>query len=218
LGKKESDFSSEIWKVGLKLTTIMDRMKEELNQKDNLRMRKCLKALAKAQGQLLKAFSSFDSSFKISPDAVESWEHFLAKNYLLRKIPSQRISPEFGLGGCIFDVVAKLGKEYVIMEAETAPVSCVEKTKKIKPVIASLASEMPETFDTKSRIILSQIRKQLKKGKPIRLIFVVTRKPTTSTLKSIKHEENVLIRPEVYYVNRFPPFEMSSNLLENIRV
>jgi len=172
LGKKESDFSSEIWKVGLKLTTIMDRMKEELNQKDNLRMRKCLKALAKAQGQLLKAFSSFDSSFKISPDAVESWEHFLAKNYLLRKIPSQRISPEFGLGGCIFDVVAKLGK----------------------------------------------VREQLKKGKPIRLIFMVTRKPTTSTLKSIKHEENVLIRPEVYYVNRFPPFEMSSNLLENIRV
>jgi hypothetical protein len=216
LGKEDNDFSSEIFEVGDRLTGIMDRMREKLGQKGNYRMKKCFRALVKAQGELLKAFSSFDDTYKIAPEAGETWEHFLAKNFLIKEIPREHIFPEFGFRGCVFDVVAKIGGEYVIIEAETVPAKCVEKARKIKAVIASLMSEMPETSDADSVRLLSQIRGQLKNGKPIRLIFVVSARPYTSTLKDIKNEGNTLVHPEVYHIKRIPPFGKSSNLLEHI--
>ena len=213
-----SDFSNEIWEVGDKLTAIMDRIKDKLKKKDNFRIRKCLKALAKAQGQLLKAFFTFDPSYKIPPEAGETWEHFLAKNYLIKGLPPQHIFAEFGLGGCVFDVLAKIGEEYAIMEAETNPGKCVEKARKIKTTIADFVSKKLETSELDSSLVLSEIREQLEGRKPLRLIFVVTRKPNTSTLKDIKKEADALIHPEVYYVNKIPPFKKSSNLLEKIQI
>jgi len=218
LGDIESDFSNRIWNVGDKLTIIMDQMKEELKRNDDLRMAKCVRALAKAQGQLLKAFFTFDPSYKILPEAGETWEHFLAKNYLIKELPSEHIFPDYGLGGCIFDVLAKFGDEYTIIEAETIPIKCVEKARKIKTILADLASGKLQTLEPSSNQVLSDIKKHLQHGKPLRLIFVVTREPLGSTLKDIKKEQDDLVHPEVYYVSRIPPFKRSSNLLEKIQI
>ena len=212
----ESDFSNEIWEVGSKLTMIMDRMKEELKRNGNLRLKKCLRALAKAQGQLLKAVSTFNNSYKVPLEAGETWEHFLAKNYLVTEIPLQHIFPEIGFGGCRFDVLAKIGEEYIIIEAETDSGKCAEKVRKIKTAITILMSEKLETLDQDTNRILAGIREQLKGKKPLRLIFILTSKPMTSTLKSIKKEQDALVQLEVYHVNRIPPFKKSSNLLDTI--
>jgi hypothetical protein len=216
LGNDMSDFSNELWKVFDKLTAIMDRMKEELKRNDDLAMKKCLRALVSSQGQLLKAICAFDPSYKIPLEAGETWEHFLAENYLVKEIPSEHIFPKFGLGECIVDVVAKIGGESVIIEAETVSGKSVEKARKIKTILTDLVSEKLKILEPS--LTFSEIKEHLKSGKPLRLIFVTTRKPSTLTLQDIKKEENSLINLEVYYVNRIPPFEISSNLLEKIQI
>lgn len=114
----------------------MDQIKEELKHNDNseesARTKRALRSLVSSQGQLLKAFFSLDPSYKIPPLAGETWEHFLAKNCLMRELRPENIFAERGVGGCVFDVLAKIGEEYVIVEAETKPSKCVEKAKKLK--------------------------------------------------------------------------------------
>lgn len=167
---------------------------------------------------MLKAICALDPSYKIPLDARETWEHFLAKNSLVKELPSEHIFPEFGLGECVFDVLARMGGEHVIIEAETDSSKCVEKARKTKTTLANLVSEKLESLEPSSSLIFSEIKKQLKGGKAMRLIFVTTRRPITLTLQDIKKEEDAFIHLEVYYINRIPPFEISSNLLERIQL
>lgn len=213
----KSDFSNEIWEVGDKLTAIMDQMKEELAQKDDSTLRTSLIALAKAQGQLLKALSTFDDSFKVPLEAHETWQHFLAKNCLVTSVPRQNIFPEFNLGGCIVDVLIKINDDYVVIEAETNPTKCVEKVRKIKKALRTLHSERFENLDTTQSQVLTGIRNQLEIKRSLRSVFVLTRNPMTWTLESIKEEEDVPIRLEVYYVDTRPPFKVSADLLNGIQ-
>lgn len=127
LSEKAERFKSEIRDVGDRLTSIMDQMKKTLKNNDSLEMKRALRALVSSQGRLLQAYFSLDSSYKVPPDTVESWDHFLAKNQMINELnpsidPSD-ISSELGIGNVRFDVIAKINGEYVIVEAETDPLN-----------------------------------------------------------------------------------------------
>jgi hypothetical protein len=216
LSKKGNEIRDEISKVLGRLTSTLDRVKEELEHSDDLTIRNCVKALASAQGQLFKAYFSLDPSYKIPLQTGETWGHFLAKNALVERLSPEDISAEVRIGDCVFDVVGRIGEEYVIIESETKSSRCIGKIEKIKTEIGNLVSGKIELFEEGSNPIFSKIKKQLMIGKPIRLVFAVTgkRKPNLATLNNIKKAESPLIRPEVYYVDRLPPFEISSDLLQ----
>jgi len=216
LSNDEHDFPRGISAILKRLTTLMDQMKEELKHNDSSEMKRALRALVSSQGQMLKAFFSLDTSYRVPQTAGETWEHFLAKNCLIKGLSSENIFPEVGIGGCVFDVVAKIGGEYVIIETETKTSKCIEKTTRIKKTIGEFLSEKVGILEQNIDSIFSEIKKQLEDGKPVRLIFVVTRKPNTSTLREIKKVGDAFLHPEVYYVSRIPPFQESSNLLEEI--
>lgn len=201
----------------------MDRMKKEQKNNDSLEMKRALRALASSQGRLLQAYFSLHSSYKVPPDTVESWDHFLAKNQMVNEldssIDSSDISSELGIGNVRFDVLAKIGGEYVIVEAETYPPECIKKMERIKKVVNDLVSgELGRSIDSSAKEFL-RIKRQLEMGKPLRVIFAVTRNPIKSTLENIKKAEDARVHPEVYYVNPLPEegsFEVSIDLLQSI--
>lgn len=209
-------FREEIFKICERLTSTMDRMRQKLEGNDNLQIARAVKALASAQGQLLKAYFSLDPTNKISLVAGETFQHFLAKNILAKELLLEDISIEVGIGDCIVDVIGRVGEEYVILEAETIPTKCIQKTEKIKNAIADVLSGKISILEESRDSIFQKIKEQLKIGKPVKLIFAVTKMPNQSTLNEIKKAEDHLIRPEVYYVSRLPPFEISHNLLQEI--
>jgi hypothetical protein len=203
----------EIFKIVERLTSTMDQMKQELMFNGNSLIKYAVRALASAQGQLLKAYFSLDPSNRIPPAAGETFQHFLAKNSLAQKLLLNDVCYEVGIGDCVVDVVGRIGDEYVILEAETIPTNCVQKVEKIKNELVKVLSGKISILNENENSILKGIKRQIITGKPIRLIFAVTRMPNKSTLNNIKKAENYLIHPEVYYVNKQPPFKISSNLL-----
>jgi hypothetical protein len=228
LSNKAERFKNEIWEVGTRLTSIMDRMRKALKNNDNLIMKRALRSLVSAQGRLLQAYFSLDSSYKVPPDARESWDHFLAKNQIVNQLnpsidPSD-ISSELGIGSVRFDVIVKIDGEYVVVEAETCAPDCVKKMEKIKETVNLFNSgeldrsiEVLDDEDTKK--VLLGIKRQLQAKKPWRVIFAVTSEPNPSTLENIKKAGDFLACPEVYYVNPVPKegsFEVSPNLLQNV--
>jgi hypothetical protein len=215
LNKNGNNFRDEIFKTGERLTSTMDRMKENLKHNDDLRIKLALKASASAQSQLLKAYFSLDPSNEVPLVVGESFEHFIAKNNLVKKLSVEDVSDEVPLGGgCVVDVVGRIGKEYVIIETETIPTKCIEKTGKIKNAIVSILSGETMILEEGNDPIFPKIKKQIEARRPMRLIFAVTRKPYLSTLDEIRKAGNSTIRPEVYHVNRLPPFKISPNLLK----
>lgn len=216
MNKKGNDFRDEIFKTCEKLTFTMDRMRKELKHNEDLQIARAVKALASAQGQLLKAYFSLDPSNQIPLAAGETFAHFLSKNILVKKLSLRDISDEVGIGDSVVDVVGRIGNEFIIIEAETIPTKCIEKIEKLKNAITDIVSGKITILEESSDSIFQKIKNQLATGKPIRLIFGVTRMPYQSTLKDIKKSEDSLIHPEVYYINKLPPFEISSNLLQDI--
>lgn len=201
----------------------MDQMKKALKNNDSLEMKRALRALASSQGRLLQAYFSLDSSYKVPSDTVESWDHFLAKNQMINELnpsinPSD-ISSELGIGNVRFDVIAKIDGEYVIVEAETDPPKCIKKIERVKRTVNNLVSgEFDLSIDNSAKEFL-EIKRQLQTGKPLRVIFAVTRNPINATLENIKKAEDSRIRPEVYYVNPRPKegyWEVSPNLIQDI--
>ena len=206
----------EIFKIVERLTSTMDQMKQKLMVNDNSLIKYAVRALASAQDQLLKAYFSLDPSNRIPLAVGETFQHFLAKNSLVQKLLLDDVYYEVGIGDCIVDVVGRIGNEYVILEAETIPIKCIQKVEKIKNELVKVLSGKISILNENENSILQRIKRQLITGKPIRLIFAVTRMPNKSTLSNIKKAENYLIRPEVYYVNKLQPFKISSNLLHEI--
>jgi len=206
----------EIFKIVERLTSTMDQMKQKLMVNDNSLIKYAVRALASAQDQLLKAYFSLDPSNRIPLAVGETFQHFLAKNSLVQKLLLDDVYYEVGIGDCIVDVVGRIGNEYVILEAETIPIKCIQKVEKIKNELVKVLSGKISILNENENSILQGIKRQLITGKPIRLIFAVTRMPNKSTLNNIKKAENYLIRPEVYYVNKLQPFKISSNLLHEI--
>lgn len=195
----------------------MDRMKQELKGNDDLETKLALKALASAQDQLIKAYFSLGSSNKVPLVVPERSEHYIAKNTLVTKLSVEDIYSEVPIGGgSIVDVLGRIGKEYVIIEAETIPTKCIKKAEKIKNAIADILSGKTTPIEEDSDPIFPKIKKQIEMGKPMRLIFAVTGMPNKSTLNEIRKAEGSVIQPEVYYVDSNPPFKISVNLLKRI--
>lgn len=195
----------------------MDRMKQKLKGNDDLETRLALKALASAQSQLLKAYLSLDSSNKVPLVVGETCEHYIAKNNLVKKLSVDDVCCEVPIGGrSIVDVLGRIGKEYVVIEAETIPTKCIKKVEKIKNAIVDILSGKTTVLEEDSDPIFPKIKKQIEMGKPIRLIFAVTGMPYKSTLEEIRKAEGSVIQSEVYYVNSSPPFKTSANLLKRI--
>jgi hypothetical protein len=214
LGKKEGDIREDISRTGKSLTSIMDRMRAKLDRDDDPQTWLALKALASAQGQLLKANLSLDPSNKIPLVVGEKLEHFIAKNNVVKELSVEDILDEVPIGDSRVDVIGRISREYIIIEAETIATKCIGKVEKIKSAIANILSGKTVIPEGRGGQILSKIKRQVTTGKPIRLIFAVSRRPYKSTLRDIKKTEDSMIKPEVYYVNREPPFEISSNLLQ----
>lgn len=190
-------------KLIVDLTSLMEQLKEELRYNDNETIKKALPSIWSSQSQLIKARSWLSKSYKIPPDAVESWQHFRAKNKIANKLrlSSKNIFYECSFGKMRFDIIAKTCGEYVIIEAETVPPKCIEKMERIGETISNLASNEKFPLEADSVPVFSEIRKQLQKNKPMRIIFVVTKKPAKLTLESIKKTETPFVRPELYHVD-----------------
>jgi len=215
----EDDLEIEISRIIVRLSSTMARMEERLKRNDDSRIRNAVKALASAQGQLLKALFQLDSRFHIPLVTGETWNHYYAKNWLVKKLSLEDISAEVRIGDCIFDAVGRIGEEYVIIEAETKPTKCMAKVEKITKAIDDFVSGKIEILEESNDSIFLKIKKQLAMGKPMRLVFAVTgkRKPNQSTLRDIRKAEGSLIRPEVYYINSASAsLEISPNLLQEI--
>ena len=217
MNDKEERFRDEMWKVLNNLTSIMDRMREELKRDDDPAIQRASKSfwcLEVSQQNLLKACSWLDPSNLVPPDAKESWEHFLAKNKMVNGLKPQNIFTECSYGEMRFDVIVQIDGEYAIIEAETTPTKCIGKMERIKKTIDDLVSGRIEVFEENNVAVFFEIKKQLQKGKPLRIIFAVTKRPVESTLKKIMTTENFRVHPEVYYVNPkphegFPTFKVT---------
>jgi hypothetical protein len=121
---KKNNLQEQIFRIGDELTIIMDQLKEKNNHEIDERTKKekdnVIKALASAQGQILKAYFSYESSFKVPQETGESLAHYVAKNKILETISlPQDIIPQVSVGGCRFDVLVRDKEDYVIVEAET---------------------------------------------------------------------------------------------------
>ena len=140
MNKKGNGFRDEIFKTCEKLTFTMDRMRKELKHSEDLQIARAVRALASAQGQLLKAYFSLDLSNQIPLAAGETFAHFLSKNILVKKLSLRDISDEVGIGDSVVDVVGRIGNEFIIIEAETIPTKCIEKIEKLKNAITDIVS------------------------------------------------------------------------------
>jgi hypothetical protein len=195
---EQDGFRNEIGKALDELAHIVDQMEKELKQNVDLRTEGALRSVASSHDQLAKAFCFLDPSYKVPPDAKESWEHFFAKNKVLDRMKPEEFFSERGYGGMQFDVIAKIKGEYVIIEVETKPTNCIKKIERIKKAIGILVAEEIETFG-EDNVLFSEIRKQLQDGKALRIIFAVTKRPIETTVKNITRAGNSVVHPEVYY-------------------
>jgi len=68
-----------------------------------------------------------------------------------------------------FDVIVQIDGEYAIIEAETTPTKCIGKMERIKKTIDDLVSGRIEVFEENNVAVFFEIKKQLQKGKPLRI-------------------------------------------------
>lgn len=200
-------FSKRVSRLGYELAGVMDRMKKQLKLQHNEVTEKALRSMVRAQGEILKAYFWLDArerSYTVPPDAQESWEHFVAKNEMICRLEPQSVVAECSYGEMRFDAIAKVKEEYVVVEAETKSRACIKKFERIRRTINALVSGGEDALDKDCTPVLAEIQKLLRDGKPLRVVFALTKSPNEIIVKTLLQAGNSQLIPELYYVNPIP--------------